>query len=88
MAAGTVEKKDIEIVSVDTTVQEKAIRFPTDTHLCHKAREFLVGLANTHSIALRQSYGRKEQGKNGVPDKGTQVSFLAANTEPTCYPFR
>jgi transposase, IS5 family len=39
LESGTIEAKDLKRVTVDTTVQEKAIRFPTDTQLCHKARE-------------------------------------------------
>jgi IS5 family transposase len=48
-------------VTVDTTVQEKAIRFPTDTQLCHKAREELVKTAEKHDVDLRQSYVRKSK---------------------------
>ena len=43
---------------VDTTVQEKAITFPTDAKLMHRARERLVKLAKKHGIVLRQSYAR------------------------------
>ena len=43
---------------VDTTVQEKAITFPTDAKLCHRARERLVRLAKRHGVRLRQSYAR------------------------------
>jgi transposase, IS5 family len=45
-------------VIVDTTVQEKAITFPTDAKLMHCARERLVRLAKQHGLALRQSYAR------------------------------
>jgi IS5 family transposase len=43
---------------VDTTVQEKAVTFPTDAKLMHRARERLVRLAQKHGLALRQSYAR------------------------------
>ena len=48
-------------MNVDTTVQEKAVKFPTDTQLCHKARGELVKLARTYGISLRQSYARKSK---------------------------
>jgi IS5 family transposase len=59
LKAGVIRAKDLQCITVDTTVQEKAVRFPTDTQLCHKAREELVKLANTHDVPLRQSYVRK-----------------------------
>lgn len=43
-------------VIVDTTVQEKAVAFPTDAKLMHQARERLVKLAHKHGVKLRQSY--------------------------------
>lgn len=54
-----VTKQEIEQVTVDTTVQEKAVTFPTDSKLRHKAREALVSLAQEHGLPLRQSYVRK-----------------------------
>ena len=45
-------------VNVDTTVQEKAIAFPTDARLYHKARKALVKAAKARQIELRQSYER------------------------------
>ena len=52
--------KPIEIkrVNVDTTVQEKAIAFPTDARLYDKARRALVKEARKAGIQLRQSYAR------------------------------
>ena len=41
---------------VDTTVQEKAIAYSTDSRLLEVARKKLVLLARRHGIALRQSY--------------------------------
>jgi len=49
---------DLREAVVDTTVQEKAVAFPTDAKLCHRARERLVRLAKRHSVRLRQSYAR------------------------------
>jgi transposase, IS5 family len=49
---------DLEQVVVDTTVQEKAVMFPTDAKLTDRARTRLVRLAKRHGIKLRQSYAR------------------------------
>ena len=49
---------DFRAVIIDTTVQEKAIAFPTDAKLMHRARERLVSLAKLHGVKLRQSYER------------------------------
>ena len=46
-------------VNVDTTVQEKEIRFPTDARLYNRARERLVKAASDRGIVLRQNYNRK-----------------------------
>lgn len=53
-----VTEKHLERVNVDTTVQEKAIAFPTDARLYHKARRILVRLAKRAGIDLRQTYER------------------------------
>lgn len=50
--------KDLERVAVDTTVQEKAITFPTDSKLLHKAMVKLAALSRKHGVELRQSYVR------------------------------
>src|SRR6185295_15944376 len=49
---------DIKRVIVDTTVQEKAIAFPTDARLYDKARRALVSEARKQRLKLRQSYVR------------------------------
>jgi len=49
---------DLTQAVVDTTVQEKAVTFPTDAKLSHRARERLVRLAKRHGVRLRQSYAR------------------------------
>lgn len=51
-------EKIISNVNVDTTVQEKAITFPTDTKLCHRMRVKLVLAAKKRGIKLRQTYVR------------------------------
>lgn len=55
---GALRTKDLKRVTVDTTVQEKAVAFPTDAKLIHRARERLVRLAREHRVPLRQSYLR------------------------------
>jgi transposase, IS5 family len=52
------KKQEIERVNVDTTVQEKAVAFPTDARLYHKARRALVRLSREVGLKLRQSYSR------------------------------
>jgi transposase, IS5 family len=61
LKTGAVSAADLKKVNVDTTVQEKAVTFPTDTKLCHKARSELVKIANRYNIKLRQSYARKSK---------------------------
>ena len=55
---GAAKPADFTRVIVDTTVQPKAIMFPTDARLMHRARERLVRLAQRHGVRLRQSYAR------------------------------
>lgn len=52
------KRVDVDRLNVDTTVQEKAIAFPTDARLYHKARRRLVKEAKRMGIGLRQSYRR------------------------------
>ena len=51
-------KRDLERVTVDTTVQEKNITHPTDSKLLYKAIVKLAGAAKSRGIELRQSYVR------------------------------
>jgi IS5 family transposase len=55
---GAAKPSDFARVIVDTTVQPKAVAFPTDAKLMHRARELLVRLAKRHGVTLRQSYAR------------------------------
>jgi IS5 family transposase len=55
---GAAKPADFTKVIVDTTVQPKAVAFPTDAKLMHRARERLVRLAKKHGLALRQTYAR------------------------------
>jgi transposase, IS5 family len=56
--AGAAKPADFSKVIVDTTVQPKAVAFPTDAKLMHRAREQLVKLAKKTGVDLRQSYAR------------------------------
>lgn len=55
---GYLKRAHCERVSVDTTVQTKDIRFPTDARLYDRMREVLVRAAESEAIELRQSYTR------------------------------
>lgn len=56
--AGALKTADLKQVTADTTVQEKAIAFPTDARLAHKARRALVRAAKRADVKLRQTYER------------------------------
>ena len=58
MRTTAMHPKEIERVNVDTTVQEKAVAFPTDARLYHHARKTLVRAARKRGVKLRQSYVR------------------------------
>jgi transposase, IS5 family len=55
---GAAKPADFTRVIVDTTVQPKAITFPTDAKLLTRARQHLVRLAKQKDVKLRQSYER------------------------------
>jgi IS5 family transposase len=49
---------DLARVVIDTTVQPKAVMFPTYAKLLNRARERLVRLTKKLGVSLRQSYAR------------------------------
>lgn len=53
-----VKEKDLKIVTIDTTVQEKNITFPTDLKLYAKGIELLVREAKKFGIKLHRTYVR------------------------------
>ena len=55
---GALRPSDLARVVVDTTVQPKAVMFPTDARLVNRARERLVRQARQCGVKLRQSYVR------------------------------
>jgi IS5 family transposase len=56
--SGALRTRDLARVTIDTTVQPKAISFPTDAKLLHAAIKGLNRLAEKHGVRLRQSYRR------------------------------
>jgi len=54
--------KDIERIIVDTTVQEKAVAFPTDSRLLEIARYKLVKAAKAMGINLKQTFEKEGKG--------------------------
>lgn len=61
LKTNVLKKKSFRKLNVDTTVQEKAVSFPTDAKLYHRMREKLVALARESGIELRQSYVSKSK---------------------------
>ncbi len=53
-----VQPSSLERIIFDTTVQEKAVAFPTDSRLYNHSRVRLVKLALAYGIGLRQTYSR------------------------------
>ena len=53
-----VKPSQLKRVNLDTTVQEKHIRYPTDSRLYNRSRERLVKLSEELGIPLRQNYKR------------------------------
>ena len=74
---GVVAPKELERVTVDTTVQPKAVAHPSDARLYHRGREILVRLAAKHGLGLRQSYARL--GKRALRKAGTYLHARQTN---------
>ena len=53
------KRRDFERVNVDTTVQEKNVRFPTDARTLDRARERVVAIGEKLGIRFRRTYVRK-----------------------------
>ena len=58
LKTGVLKRHHLKKLAVDTTVQEKAIAFPTDARLYQKMRLKLVKKAASCRVELRQSYKR------------------------------
>ena len=59
--AGAVSPREMERVTVDTTVATKAVAHPTDSHLLLRAIEWMNRAAKKAGIVLRQSFLRLAQ---------------------------
>ena len=53
-----IKRQSLNKVIVDSTVEEKAIAYPTDSKLLNRRREQLVKLMAEAGITLRQNYNR------------------------------
>jgi len=53
-----VQAASLERIIFDTTVQEKAVAFPTDSRLYNRSRVRLVKIALAYGLGLRQTYSR------------------------------
>jgi IS5 family transposase len=56
MAMRVIRPSQLKRINVDTTVQTKAIRFPTDARLYQCMRERLVKAARAEGVTIKQSY--------------------------------
>lgn len=73
MKVNALQAEMIKQVIADTTVQEKAIAFPTDARLYDKARRALVRQAKRDGVLLRQTYA-----KAGKQAQRQQSRYVAA----------
>jgi transposase, IS5 family len=55
-----IAKKELNRVIVDSTVQEKAIAYPTDSKLLEIARSKVVEVAKANGIELKQTYAKED----------------------------
>jgi transposase, IS5 family len=56
MAMRVIRPSELKRINVDTTVETKAIRFPTDARLYQRMRERLVKAARAEGLTIKQSY--------------------------------
>jgi len=56
MNMGAIRPAQLKRINVDTTVQTKAVRYPTDARLYHRCRERLVKAARRQGLVIKQSY--------------------------------
>lgn len=83
LALKAVRPQELEKLNIDTTVQEKAIAFPTDARLYHKMRVALVRRAQSLGLVLRQNYrfqGKKLLAKQGRYAHARQMKRAAKMT--------
>lgn len=83
LAMKALRPQELQKVNVDTTVQEKAIAFPTDARLYHKMRVALVRRAKSLGLVLRQNYrfkGKRLLAKQGRYAHARQMKRAAKMT--------
>jgi transposase, IS5 family len=83
LAMKAMRPTELQKVNVDTTVQEKAIAFPTDARLYHKMRMALVRRAKSLGLVLRQNYrfkGKRLLAKQGRYAHARQMKRAAKMT--------
>jgi IS5 family transposase len=83
LAMKALKPQELQKVNVDTTVQEKAVAFPTDARLYQKMRMALIRQAKQLNIPLRQSYrfiGKKLLFKQGRYAHARQMKRAAKMT--------
>jgi IS5 family transposase len=56
MRMRVIRPAQLKRINVDTTVQTKAVRFPTDARLYNRCRERLVKMARQQGLVIKQSY--------------------------------
>lgn len=54
-----IDRRHLSAVIVDSTVQPKAVAYPTDSRMLETVREKLVELAHDEGIALKQTYAKE-----------------------------
>jgi IS5 family transposase len=81
-ATGALKPQDMARVTVDSTVQPKAVTHPTDAKLMLKAIEKLGAQAKSEGLKLRQSYGRLAKRAAQMVGRYTHAKqFKRANRE-------
>jgi hypothetical protein len=73
LKVNAIKESELKRVNVDTTVQEKFIRYPTDIRLYDRARERLVKMAKKAGIELRQNYNKVS--KSGANRQTTETGI-------------
>jgi len=56
MKMGAIRPAQLKRINVDTTVQTKAVRYPTEARLYHRCRERLVKAVRRQGLVIKQSY--------------------------------
>jgi IS5 family transposase len=82
LATKTIQTASLAVVNVDTTVQDKAVAFPTDARLLNKARIAVVKLATQCGITLRQPY-TSSKAKRPLPSLRATPTPASSTGQPS-----